>query len=53
MSNLAEPENDGTNPESWDILDDFFEDRECPECEGTGYDADDTPCEWCFGDGVL
>lgn len=32
---------------------DYFEDRECPECEGTGYDVDDTPCEYCYGEGIM
>jgi DnaJ-class molecular chaperone len=28
-------------------------DRECPECEGTCYDAQGRPCRACYGEGVI
>jgi DnaJ-class molecular chaperone len=27
--------------------------RECPECAGTCYDADDAPCRLCYGEGLI
>lgn len=59
MSNLAEPEKWKTVAKGKFIVSheivgaDYFEDRECPECEGTGYDVDDTPCEYCYGEGIM
>jgi DnaJ-class molecular chaperone len=48
MSNSEDATDDG-----FTLYDDLFEDRECPECEGTGYDVDDTPCEYCYGEGIM
>ena len=27
--------------------------RDCPECDGTCYDADGAPCFFCYGEGLI